>query len=95
MDEMVHKVSERTGIAADTVRTVLTTAVDFIKQKLPPQFAAQADMFLKGAGGSGGGSGTSASSQTWADGSMLSLSPEVNGDGSEIDPSQCGVGGYR
>ena len=28
-------------------------------------------------------------------GSMLSLSPEVNGDGSEIDPSQCGVGGYR
>ena len=54
MDEMVNKVSERTGIAADTVRTVLTTAVDFIKQKLPPQFAAQADMFLKGAGGAGG-----------------------------------------
>ena len=54
MDEMVNKVAERTGIAADTVRTVLTTAVDFIKEKLPPQFAAQADMFLKGGGGSGG-----------------------------------------
>jgi hypothetical protein len=54
MDEMVNKVSEKTGIPADTVRTVLTTAVDFIKQKLPPQFADQADMFLKGAGGAGG-----------------------------------------
>ncbi len=54
MDEMVARVSEKTGISADTVRTVLTTAADFIKQKLPPQFAAQADMFLKGAGGAGG-----------------------------------------
>ena len=54
MDEMISKVSERTGIAADTVRTVLTTAVDFIKEKLPPQFAAQADMIIKGGGGTGG-----------------------------------------
>jgi hypothetical protein len=54
MDDMVSKVAERTGIAADTVRTVLTTAVDLIKEKLPPQFAAQADMFLKGGGGTGG-----------------------------------------
>jgi hypothetical protein len=54
MDEMVREVAERTGIAADTVRTVLTTAVDFIKEKLPPQFATQADMFLKGGGGTGG-----------------------------------------
>ncbi len=54
MDEIVQKVSERTGVPADTVRTVLSSAVDFIKQKLPPQFAAQADMFLKGAGGAGG-----------------------------------------
>jgi hypothetical protein len=54
MDEVVNKVAEKTGIAADTVRTVLTAAVDFIKQKLPPQFAAQVDMFVKGGGGSGG-----------------------------------------
>jgi thiamine biosynthesis lipoprotein len=54
MDEMVNKDAERTGIAADTVRTVLTTAVECIKEKLPPQFAAQADMFLKGGGGTGG-----------------------------------------
>jgi hypothetical protein len=54
MDEMVNRVAERTGIAADTVRTVLTTAVDLVKEKLPPPFAAQADMFLKGGGGTGG-----------------------------------------
>ena len=54
MDEMVSKVAERTGVAADTVRTVLTSAVDFIKERLPPQFAAQADMILKGGGGPGG-----------------------------------------
>jgi hypothetical protein len=48
MDEMVRTVSERSGLSVDTVRTVLTTAVDYLKEKLPPQYAAQADMFLKG-----------------------------------------------
>jgi len=50
MDEMVNKVAQRTGIAADTVRTVLTAAADFIKQKLPHQFATHVDTFLKGGG---------------------------------------------
>jgi hypothetical protein len=54
MDEMVRTVSERSGLSVDTVRTVLTTAVDYLKEKLPPQYAAQADMFLKGGGGTGG-----------------------------------------
>ncbi len=54
MDEMVRTVSERSGLSVDTVRTVLTTAVDYLKDKLPPQYAAQADMFLKGGGGTGG-----------------------------------------
>jgi hypothetical protein len=54
MDEMVRTVSERSGLPVDTVRTVLTTAVDYLKEKLPPQYAAQADMFLKGGGGTGG-----------------------------------------
>ena len=37
MDELVNKVAEKTGVGADTVRKVLVTAVDFVKQKLPPQ----------------------------------------------------------
>jgi hypothetical protein len=54
VDEIVKQVAERTGIPTDTVRTVLTSATDYIKERLPPQFAAQADMFLKGGGGAGG-----------------------------------------
>jgi hypothetical protein len=54
MDELVNKVAEKTGVGADTVRTVLTTAADFIKQKLPPPLAGQVDMLLKGGGGAGG-----------------------------------------
>src|SRR5688572_11837876 len=37
MDELVNQVAQRTGVGADTVRKVLTSAADFIKQKLPPQ----------------------------------------------------------
>ena len=54
MDEIVNKVAEKTGVGADTVRTVLSTAVGFVKEKLPPQFAGQVDSFIKGGGGSGG-----------------------------------------
>jgi hypothetical protein len=54
VDEIVKQVSERTGIGADTVRTVLTSATDFVKERLPPQYAAQVEMFIRGAGGPGG-----------------------------------------
>jgi hypothetical protein len=57
MDDIVNKVAEKTGVGADTVRKVLTTAADFIKAKLPPQFAAQVDGFLSGGGQAGGGGG--------------------------------------
>ena len=57
MDEIVNKVAEKTGVGPDTVRTVLTTAVDLIKQKLPPQFAGQVDSLLQSQGGAGGQAG--------------------------------------
>lgn len=49
----MNKVAEKTGVGAETVKKVLTTAVDFIKQKLPPQFAGQVDSLLSGGGGGG------------------------------------------
>lgn len=55
MDDMVNKVAEKTGVAPDTVQKVLATAMDFIKQKLPPQLAGQMDQFMSGQGGAGGG----------------------------------------
>lgn len=54
MDEIVSQVAQKTAVSQETVQKVLTAAVDFIKQKLPPQFAGQVDMFMKGGGGSGG-----------------------------------------
>ncbi|MFO0851141.1 MAG: hypothetical protein U0871_21680 [Gemmataceae bacterium] len=53
MDEVVNHVAQKTGIEAEKVRQALTAAVEFIKGKLPPQFASQVDMFVKG-GGAGG-----------------------------------------
>lgn len=57
VDDIVNKVAEKTGVGAETVKKVLTTAVDFIKQKLPPQFAGQVDSLLSGGGAGGGGLG--------------------------------------
>jgi hypothetical protein len=54
MDELVNQVSAKTGVAADTVRKVLTSAAEFVKGKLPPQYAGQVDNLLGGQGGAGG-----------------------------------------
>jgi len=57
MDEIVTKVAERTGVSADTVRQVLSSAADFLKQKLPPGMAGQLESYLQGPGGEGGQGG--------------------------------------
>lgn len=57
MDDIVNKVAEKTGVNAETVKKVLTSAVDFVKAKLPPQFAGQLDGLLGGGAGGEGGSG--------------------------------------
>jgi hypothetical protein len=51
MDELVNQVSAKTGVSADTVRQVLTSAAEFVKGKLPPHLAGQVDGFLSGQGG--------------------------------------------
>lgn len=51
MDELVNQVSSKTGVSADTVRQVLTSAAEFVKAKLPPSMAGQVDGLLSGQGG--------------------------------------------
>jgi len=51
MDELVNQVSAKTGVSADTVRQVLTSAAEFVKGKLPPHLAGQVDGFMSGQGG--------------------------------------------
>ncbi|QDU20504.1 hypothetical protein [Urbifossiella limnaea] len=51
MDELVNQVSAKTGIEADTVKKVLTTAAEFVKGKLPEPLAGQVEGFLTGQSG--------------------------------------------
>ena len=54
MDEMVKTVADKTGVAPETVQKVLAQAMEFVKTKLPPQYASQVESVLN-SGGAGGG----------------------------------------
>ena len=48
MDELVKLVSQKAGISEDQARIATETVLDFLKDKLPPQFAGQIDTILSG-----------------------------------------------
>jgi hypothetical protein len=52
MDELVHMLTEKTGLPEDKARLAAETAVNFIKSKLPGSVAGQVDNALSGEGGS-------------------------------------------
>jgi len=52
MDELVKRVSAKTGISEDMARTAVTTVLGFLKEKLPAPVASQIESALSG-GGSG------------------------------------------
>lgn len=51
MDELVNQVSAKTGVDPETVRKVVQSTAEFVKGKLPPQYAGQVDSLLSGQGG--------------------------------------------
>ena len=51
MDELIKRITEKTGISEDQARTAVTTVSGFLKEKLPAPIAGQVDNLL----GSGGG----------------------------------------
>lgn len=55
MDELVKQVTAKTGVAEDTVRKVLSSAAEFVKGKLPPQYAGMVDNLVSGQAGAAGG----------------------------------------
>jgi len=62
MDELIKKVSEKTGISEDQARTAVTTVLGFLKDKLPAPIGGQIDNLMAGgASGEGGGIGDIAS----------------------------------
>jgi hypothetical protein len=51
MDELIKKVSERTGLGEDKARTAVDTVVGFLKEKLPGPIGGQIDNVLNSSGG--------------------------------------------
>lgn len=49
MDELIKRITEKTGISDDQARTAITTVTGFLKEKLP--VAGQVDNAISGAGG--------------------------------------------
>jgi hypothetical protein len=48
MEELVKLVSQKAGITEQQAQTAVATVLDFVKAKLPPQFASQVDGVVSG-----------------------------------------------
>jgi uncharacterized protein (DUF2267 family) len=51
MDELIKRISEKTGISEDQARSAVGVVSNFLKEKLPAPIAGQVDNVLGGAGG--------------------------------------------
>jgi hypothetical protein len=51
MDELVKRITEKTGISEEQARSAVNTVAGFLKEKLPAPLAGQVDNVLSGAGG--------------------------------------------
>src|SRR5262249_43871954 len=51
MDELVKRISEKTGISEDQARSAVNVVSNFLKEKLPAPIAGQVDNVLSGVGG--------------------------------------------
>ncbi|MGE5603586.1 MAG: DUF2267 domain-containing protein [Nitrososphaerales archaeon] len=54
MDELVKQVSQKAGITEQQAQAAVATVLDFLKSKLPPQFASQIDGIVSGKTNLGG-----------------------------------------
>jgi hypothetical protein len=55
--EIVQLVSSKTGLDEQTATTAVDTVLNWVKQKLPPQFAGELDVLLSGGQTTGTGGG--------------------------------------
>ena len=51
MEELVKRITEKTGISEEQARSAVNTVSGFLKEKLPAPLAGQVDNVLSGAGG--------------------------------------------
>ena len=50
MDEIVKRITEKTGISEDQARSAVNMVAGFLKEKLPAPLAGQIDSVLSGGG---------------------------------------------
>lgn len=46
MEELIARVSEKTGLPAETAKTAVETVIGFLKERLPESIAGQLDGYL-------------------------------------------------
>jgi NAD-dependent DNA ligase len=51
MEELINKVSQRTGISADKARSAVETVIEHLKAKLPSSVSSHLDSVVSGKGG--------------------------------------------
>ena len=51
MDELIRRITEKTGISEDQARSAVNMVAGFLKEKLPAPLAGQVDNVLGGGGG--------------------------------------------
>lgn len=50
MDDLVKLVSQKTGLSQEMSKQAVSLVIDYLKKQMPPQLAAQVDLFLSGKG---------------------------------------------
>ena len=61
MEELIKRITEKTGISEDQARSAINTVSGYLKEKLPAPIAGQVDNILSGAGGASDTLGNAAS----------------------------------
>jgi uncharacterized protein (DUF2267 family) len=51
MDELIKRITEKTGISEDQARSAVNMVAGFLKERLPGPIAGQVDNLLSGGGG--------------------------------------------
>lgn len=57
LDELVRRISEKTGLPEEQARSAAEAAIGFVKEKLPEPIAGQIDSYLGGGTGEAGNEG--------------------------------------
>ena len=52
MEELIKRITEKTGISEDQARSAINTVSGYLKEKLPAPIAGQVDNILSGGGAS-------------------------------------------